>query len=223
MPTPSQLPLPPRRSFVQRLASLSAVFAVGAAPSRLLGAETQGAAVDPWLSGVKGKHKQVFDAPEPNNGFPSIFAATYLGTMTATYKLTPGQAHAVVVLRHFAMPLALTDAIWAKYKLGAMINVVDPVTKAPSMRNLYYMPKDGDMMFPTASIDNVMKMSSTFLVCGAALAVLSEKAGAAIGVDAATAKKEWEAGLIPGMHVVPSGVLAVGRAQEIGCSYCFAG
>jgi intracellular sulfur oxidation DsrE/DsrF family protein len=29
--------------------------------------------------------------------------------------------------------------------------------------------------------------------------------------------------LIPGVQVVPSGVLAVARSQEKGCAYCFAG
>jgi hypothetical protein len=35
--------------------------------------------------------------------------------------------------------------------------------------------------------------------------------------------KEWKAGLLPGITVVPSGVWAVGRAQENKCAYCYAG
>jgi intracellular sulfur oxidation DsrE/DsrF family protein len=42
-------------------------------------------------------------------------------------------------------------------------------------------------------------------------------------LDAAELKKEWVAGLLPGVQVLPSGVWAVGRAQEKGCSYIFAG
>ena len=41
--------------------------------------------------------------------------------------------------------------------------------------------------------------------------------------DPAAVKKEWVAGVLPGIQVVPSGVWAVGRAQEHGCAYCFAG
>jgi intracellular sulfur oxidation DsrE/DsrF family protein len=41
--------------------------------------------------------------------------------------------------------------------------------------------------------------------------------------DAAEVKKEWIAGLLPGIQVMPSGVWAVGRAQEHGCTYCYAG
>jgi hypothetical protein len=43
------------------------------------------------------------------------------------------------------------------------------------------------------------------------------------GVAPDVALKEWEAGVVPGAMLVPSGVLAVGRAQEHGCTYCFAG
>jgi intracellular sulfur oxidation DsrE/DsrF family protein len=43
------------------------------------------------------------------------------------------------------------------------------------------------------------------------------------GLDAEEVKKEWIAGILPGIQVVPSGVWAVNRAQENGCSYCSAG
>jgi intracellular sulfur oxidation DsrE/DsrF family protein len=42
-------------------------------------------------------------------------------------------------------------------------------------------------------------------------------------MEAADVKKEWLTGLLPGVMVVPSGVWAVGRAQEHKCSYCFVG
>jgi hypothetical protein len=36
-------------------------------------------------------------------------------------------------------------------------------------------------------------------------------------------KKDWVAGLLPGVVRLPSGVWAVNRAQEAGFTYCFAG
>lgn len=208
-----------RRTFLQRLAGFSALIAAGGVRV----AESQGTAADPWLAKVTGQHKQLFDAPEPNSGFASIFAFMYLKTMNETYKLKPGDAHAVIVYRHAAMPLTLNDAMWAKYKIGSLIGVQDPATKAPALRNIYYKAKAGDMMLPDASIEKVLAMPVTIVACAVALAVLSERAAAAAKVDAATAKKEWMAGLIPGVQLAPSGVLAVARAQEHGCHYCFAG
>jgi hypothetical protein len=32
--------------------------------------------------------------------------------------------------------------------------------------------------------------------------------------------KEWQGSLLPGVTLVPSGVLAVGRAQDHECRYC---
>lgn len=211
----------PRRSFLQRLAAASALLA-GVTPSVAF-AEQGKAPTDPWLAKVTAKHRQVFDAPEPNSGFPAVFAATYLKTMTETYHLSPGGAQAIVVLRHSAMPMALTDAMWDKYAIGAMLNITDPATKAPARRNIFWKSKEGDVPFAQLSIEKVMQMPVTFVACGAALAVLSARAAAKGGVDAATAQKEWTAGIIPGISIVPSGVLAVARAQEHGCSYCYAG
>ena len=42
-------------------------------------------------------------------------------------------------------------------------------------------------------------------------------------MSAEDVKKDWLANILPGIQVVPSGVWALGRAQEHGCAYCFAG
>jgi len=56
-----------------------------------------------------------------------------------------------------------------------------------------------------------------------ALTVLSGMAAAAAGLSTTSAKSDWLANLIPGVVVVPAGVLAVNRAQENHCTYCYAG
>ena len=58
-----------------------------------------------------------------------------------------------------------------------------------------------------------------FCVCDAALTVYSGAMAGMMNMDAAALKKEWVAGLVPGVQVVPSGVWACGRAQEHGCGY----
>ncbi len=42
-------------------------------------------------------------------------------------------------------------------------------------------------------------------------------------MDAKTVYNDWKSGVLPGIQIVPSGVWAVGRAQEHGCAYCYAG
>jgi intracellular sulfur oxidation DsrE/DsrF family protein len=119
--------------------------------------------------------------------------------------------------------MALSDSIWAKYKLGEMLKHTDPATRKPSLRNYFYKSKEGDIMMPDASADKLIARGVVIGVCNIALQKLSEMAAKGAGVKPEDAFKEWTAGLIPGAFVVPSGVLAIGRAQEKGCTYCFAG
>ena len=127
----------PRRSFLERAAVGAAAFAAVpflASCGEKSEEEEDGPAQEPWLKPLTGKHKQVFDAPETNEGFPLIFANAYLDTMTKAYDLKPGEANAMIVMRHFGIPMALSDAIWAKYKIGEMMKLNDPATKKPSVR-----------------------------------------------------------------------------------------
>ena len=65
--------------------------------------------------------------------------------------------------------------------------------------------------------------AAVMLVAIVLLRVLSGVLSKNAGVTPEQAKKEWVAGLIPGVVLVPSGVLAVNRAQERGCTYCSGG
>ena len=52
---------------------------------------------------------------------------------------------------------------------------------------------------------------------------LSQMAGQKMKMDGGEIKKDWVSAILPGIQLVPSGVLAVNRAQEHGCTYCYAG
>jgi intracellular sulfur oxidation DsrE/DsrF family protein len=215
-----------RRGFLGRAAGALAMLAAGGA--RTARAESAIATVEPpaaadaWLAKLTGKHRQFFDATEPNDGFPFAFAMTFLNTNKATYGLQDKDLTAVVGLRHSAIPLALKDEIWKKYKLGEFAKVNDKATNAPAERNIFYNPHDGDMMFPDASVDKMLARGAIVTCCNVALTVLSGVRASVAGVTAQQAYDEWKANLIPGVVVVPSGVLAVNRAQEKGCTYCYA-
>jgi intracellular sulfur oxidation DsrE/DsrF family protein len=73
------------------------------------------------------------------------------------------------------------------------------------------------------AIDKLLARGAKVGVCGVAMTVLSGMAAGAAKMDKEAVHKEWIAGLIPGVVVAPSGVLAVHRAQEKGCTYCYAG
>lgn len=215
-----------RRSFLGRLAAGAlAVTGLTAADRRLLSAApaTSEAATDEWLAGVNGTHRQFFDATSVNEGFPFAFAMTFMNTIGETYKTTDKDINAIVGLRHAAIPLVFGNDIWAKYKLGEMFKVEDPATKAPATRNPYAYVKEGELRIPGMAFEQLQARGVIFTCCNAALTALSGMAAKNAGLPAEGAKQEWLAGMFKGVYVVPSGVLAVNRAQKKGCTYCFAG
>ena len=205
---------------------------VGAGTAALLGApallRAESVSASPgdeaWLDGLKGRYRQYFDATTVNSGFALAYAMNWMDTMKSAYNVSDKDLNAVIGFRHFSIPVAYTDEIWAKYKLGEFAQLMDPKTNAPAVRNIYYNPKQADLMFPGMAVDQLKPRGATFVVCNVANTVVSGMLGQKAGVAADVARAEFEKGLIPGFSLVPSGVLAVPRAQEKGkCSYCYAG
>jgi hypothetical protein len=211
-----------RRGFLGRIAAAAAVAGLsGVLPSRAAAEiapseRSLDAALDAWFGKIKGKHRMIFDAPEPNSGLVAIWPRVYLNTMEATW---PGPTTAVVILRHAALALALSDPIWAKYAIGDMFGIKDG--DAPATRNPYATITG--LPIPGLGIVELLKSGVLVGACDVALTIYSSGAAKKMGLSPDAVKKEWIAGLLPGIQVVPSGVLGVARAQELGCAYCFAG
>jgi hypothetical protein len=95
-----------RRGFLRRIGGVMTLGLAGIMPS-VLHAQTAPARSDgpDWPGMLKGRHRQVVDAYEVNSGFPLAFAYTFLAPNES--------ATAVIVLRHGAFPIALSDAMWA--------------------------------------------------------------------------------------------------------------
>ena len=216
-----------RRGFFGRLAAGTVALAGAgvATPRALFGeaVEPAGTGVDDWLSGITGTHRQFFDAVTINDGFPLGFAMNFLNTMGETYKTKDKDISAVIGLRHFSIPIAFNNSVWEKYKLGEFFKVNDPATKAPALRNPYAYAKEGELMFPGMALEKLQARGAIVTCCNVALTVISTLTAQAAGLPKEGAKEEWLAGMFKGVNVVPSGVLAVNRAQKKGCTYCFAG
>ena len=214
----------PRRSFLGGVAAGAAALVVGrwsSAAAEIIPAAAIPVAGDEWLNRIKGKHKQVFDCTSANDGFGPAFGLNFIDSTKEAQKLTDKDISAVVVMRHMSMPLLLNDAMWMKYKIGEMLNVKDPKTNAPATRNIF---RDNVPMRPGLTYEQVMANRGVVLVaCNMALTVLSGMAAPKASVTADVAKKDWAANLIPGVVLAPSGVYAVNRAQESGCTYCYGG
>jgi intracellular sulfur oxidation DsrE/DsrF family protein len=180
---------------------------------------------DDWFKTMKGKHRIVFDCTEPKAIFPFAWPKVYM--MTNAGSGTPEKdCNVVVVLRHDAFMYALQDNLWAKYKFGETHKINDPRTGAPALRNPFWQTLADDYKIPGVGavplgIKDLQADGVMFCVCDVALTVNSAVIAMNTKQDAAVIKKEWTDGLIPGIPAMPSGVWAVGRAQENGCGYCY--
>ena len=219
-----------RRQFFGTLTTGAAAMTLGAlvAPIQRLQASPEfGDTAEEWFKDIKGKHRMVFDVTQPHEILPFAWPRVFLVTNEMTG--TPAKdCSAVVVLRHSAIPYAMESNLWSKYNFGEFFEAEDPATKKPATRNPFWKPAKGDFKLPgvgavAIGINELQESGVKFCVCDMALTVYSGAMAEMRKLDGAELKKEWVAGLLPGIQVVPSGVWAINRAQEKGCGYCFAG
>jgi len=214
----------PRRGFLGTLAATAAAGLASLTPLRLEAQPRRGstgvdAAFETWLNRVTGKHKMVFDAPEVNSGMPVIWPRVWLNGNNENYGTKDTDNSAVVILRHASIPLGMRDDVWAKYKLGEAFMIKDG--DAFATKNIF--AKVMPLPLPGTGVEALLASGVMFGVCNVALTVYSAMVAQKAGLDAAAVKADWVAALLPGMQVVPSGVLEVARTQEKGYAYCFAG
>jgi|SRR5215471_1045338 len=221
-----------RRGFLGRVATAAAAVGLGellpggvAAQDYSTTAQgtTGDASYTAWLNGIKGKQRQVYDAVSANDGFSLIWAHVFLLTGAKAYGLPESELGVVVVHRHSAIPIAFTDAMWAKYKFGEVFKIQDKSTSAPAVRNVFANIKAGDLPFPEAAVEKLVARGVRFGVCNMAMTFYSMMFAQQSGGKAEDIRADWAANTLPGYTVVPSGVVAVNGAQSKGCSYCYAG
>jgi intracellular sulfur oxidation DsrE/DsrF family protein len=224
-----------RRGFLGRIAASAAALGLGElVPGAVAGQEYApsagtahaGASQDPaltaWLNRIKGKYRQVFDTPEPNGGFAFAWARVFYMTNAET-GATDADTSVVIVLRHRAIPFAMGDDAWAKYKFGEVFHINDPETNAPSVRNFLYKAPPEKLPLPGMGIDQLLATGTLMGVCNMAIKFYAGQVGPKMNMTADQVRADWTAAVLPGIQVVPSGVWAVNRTQQHGCTYCFAG
>lgn len=223
-----------RRGFISTVsAGVAAVGLSTLPPSSQADTKSAGAVMtkpespDAWFDQVKGAHRVVYDAVTPNGMMPLAWPRVFLMTNEATG--SPAKdCGVVVVLRHEAIPYALDNALWKKYKFGESMKVDDPTTGKIATRNPFWQPGPNDFKVPGVGpveigINQLQDSGVMFCVCHMALTVNSAAIAQKLKLDPADVLKEWTEGVLPGIEIVPSGVWAVGRAQEHHCAYCYAG
>jgi intracellular sulfur oxidation DsrE/DsrF family protein len=222
-----------RRKFLGALGTGAAAMSIATlvAPLQQLhaspGAAFNDSDPDEWFKKIKGKHRIAFDVTQPHEVYPFAWPRVFLLTNEATG--TPSKDNSVVVvLRHSAIGYAFEDRLWEKYKLGELFKANDPATSKPAVRNPFWKPAKGAFKFPgigevQIGINELQESGVMFCVCNAAMTVYSGALAEAMKLKQEDIFNDFKAGLLPDIQIVPSGVWALGRAQEHNCGYIFAG
>jgi hypothetical protein len=217
-----------RREFVERMAAGAALM--GGIP--LTGMDKKLSAVsapmkDEWdLSWAKrvsaAKNKAVFDSPETESGLGVLRAGIWKAQVNEVQGVPAAQIAAVAVMRHEGIVLAMNQAFWDKYGIGAMKKVTgldgNPTTTNPVLVSA------GDSALPpviaNARLEKFIAAGGIALACNLAfeldiVPIVMQKDG--LAHDAARASALTM--LMPGVILQPSGVFAVVHAQEAGAQY----
>lgn len=220
----------PRRSFLARLMGGAAAIGAGGALAEPLAAQQpKTLPQDAWLNRMNGAHRCLFDAPMHGDGLPQIHVLNYITTYKDAYGETGAKVNTAFTCygapgKPATMPIAWNDAMWEKYKVGEMLNLIDPDTKQPTRRNMFYRPRAGDPVFfggavAAAGIQNLQAMGTLVLMCNNAfmawVGVLSDNGRR----NATEIEREIRANLIPGVVTVPAMVIAMEKAQGRGIAY----
>jgi len=221
-----------RRAFIERATVAAAGLA--AAPAAMLAVPTSPRRAEPndgWLRALKGKHRQIFDMPQPAGGLPMIHVRNYIETYRTAYGQSYPDVNAVAGLYFMTVPLAFTDPMWEKYKLGAAANVLDAETKAPAVRNVYWQPRGDAPTLPVGggpvplprdtAMTELQKRGVTYILCNNAFNFWMGNIASQSGQTPEVVRKEFEQHLIPGVVIVPAMVIAFNQAQERGVTYMF--
>ena len=175
-----------------------------------------------WTQRITGKHRAVFDAPELEGGSGVYRAAMWAGHYKSVLKLQDSDLSPVLVIRHAAIPLAMTHEFWEEYDVAKQNKIMHPMTGRKTTRNPVLMNAEVDGLSPgfaRLALDKQIAAGTTVLACNLALARMISLVSGKHKVSAEEARKKALEGLVPGVILQPSGIFAVQMAQESGCKF----
>jgi len=228
----SEASLPKRREFLGRIAAGAVALGLSGSIPRALASErrlrTDITPSDKWLTAVTGKYRQIFDAPNHENGWALLHVRNYLNTMRDTYHVTHPDVTAVVSIYGMGTMQAFNDDMWKKYGLGAASKVMD-TSNSPATANVFYKTSGASLNIggtpipipADASISALQQRGGVFILCNNAFNVWMGILGGGDAIKTADLRKEFEANILPGVYLVPAMVVAINQAQNHGCTYMY--
>jgi len=158
-----------------------------------------------WTSRLRGEHRGVFDWPHPEGSDALWRAGMWRQEVIDAFKVPPSEVSSLLVIRHAAIPMIMSDEFWARNQLGKKNKIKDAKGKT-AVANPH-----------RTEIANFLAKDGIVLACGFAFEFM-------VGLDAKRegrkpdeVRPEVLTQVIPGVIIQPSGFFALLEAQRNGC------
>lgn len=175
-----------------------------------------------WRERIKGAHRIVFDTPDLDEGSGVYRASMFGGSYKDVLGISDDDISVVLVLRHAAIPLIMSHEFWAEYNLGSKTKMKNPMTGKSTHRNPVLMDVETDGLppeFAQLSLDKFIQRGGIVLACNQAFGQMVATVRKKHKVSGPEARERALAGVVPGVVLLPTGIVAVQLAEESGCHY----
>ena len=173
-----------------------------------------------WPEKITGKYRAMFDIDEVADGI-GVFRA---GMWAAQYRTGFGASEAdlskVLVLRHNAVPLLMSQDFWTSYNVGEAFNIKSEDGSIIKHNPVLPLPdaaanSNGNPF----TIDVLMEQGALVLGCGLAFSDITAFVAEHDKICSPVAYTKATTMLVQGVILQPSGIFANVLAQEHGCAF----
>jgi hypothetical protein len=214
-----------RRDFLDQLAGSALAMSMLPVPftaRRTTSVNTDSSEWDSsWLSRMTGRARAVFDVPAIESGYGVWRASMWARQYEAVLGIPLRETTTVLVLRHDAAALALTQSFWDHYDIGNLKRATHPMSERPTTLNPALLGADAAIPAPyhLFTLTNFIANGGIALVCDVALRDIAATVQHEDGLTPSDAYGITRDALVPGTVLQPSGVFAALRAQQAGALY----
>ena len=134
----------------------------------------------------------------------------------------PADLNPVIVIRHAAIPLIMSQEFWTEYGVGKSEKVTHPMTEKKTARNPVLMTAEADGLPPMLArltLDKLQANGAIVLACNMAF---GNMLGMVVKKDKSTMQAAREKAMrmmLPGVILQPNGIFGITMAQQHGCVF----
>lgn len=175
-----------------------------------------------WTAKLTGKYKTVFDVPEINGGGGVWRAGLWSNHTRDVLKAEPGEVTSVVVIRHAAIPLAMTHEFWDAYDVAKENKVTHPMSDKKTRRNPVLMTAEDDALpanLAAITLQKQIEKGTVVLACNTAFGGMVGLVARKDKLQFGEARTKALSMLVPGVILQPNGIFGVALAQHHGCGF----